>query len=159
MGRAGNGFLLRVGALAAGLAVLLLAGAGGRAQDPDLPKKAEKKKADPKAGPTFTPADEEKAKAELLEFNKAKSADAQRDLLRDFVKNKPRAKQAVQLAAKMQKAGKGKDRAFTFTGALLVAKAAHFVKEYDAAEYFYEYCSEVATGWRAARRCSTPSPG
>jgi Flp pilus assembly protein TadD len=144
MGRAGNGFLLRVGALAAGLAVLLLAGAGGRAQDPDLPKKAEKKAA-PKAGPTFTPAEEEKVKAELLEFNKAKSADAQRDLLRDFVKNKARAKQAVQLAAKMQKAGKGKDRAFTFTGALLVAKAAHFVKEYDTAEYFYEYCSEVAT--------------
>ncbi|MBN9522749.1 tetratricopeptide repeat protein [bacterium] len=139
MERAGNGFLLRFGALAAGLA-LLVAGAGGRAQDPDLPKKKAEKKAEPK-----TPANAEELKAELLEFNKAKTESAQRDALRAFVKDKARAKQGVTLAAKLQKAGKGTDRPFTFTGALLVGKAAHFVKDYDTAEYFYEFCAETAT--------------
>ena len=46
MGRAGHGFHIRFAALVAGLALL---SAGGRAQDPDLPKKVEKK-APPKAG-------------------------------------------------------------------------------------------------------------
>ncbi|HEX4611389.1 MAG TPA: tetratricopeptide repeat protein [Urbifossiella sp.] len=138
MGRADNGFLLRFGALAAGLA-LLLAGAGGRADDKTPPKPAEKKKATP------APVNEEELKAELLEFNKAKSDEARRDVLRSFTKDKTRAKAGVALAAKMQKAGKGKERAFTFTGALLVGKAAHVVREYDTAEYFYEYCAEAAT--------------
>jgi tetratricopeptide (TPR) repeat protein len=138
MERAGHGFLIRFAALAAGLALL---SAGGRAQDPDLPKKVEKKAA-PKAG---APVNEEELKAELLEFNKAKTDQARTDALRAFVKDKGRAKQGVLLAAKMQKAGKGKDRPFTYTGALVVGRAAHFVKEYDTAEYFYEFCAEAAT--------------
>jgi tetratricopeptide (TPR) repeat protein len=45
----------------------------------------------------------------------------------------------------MQKAGKGKDRPFTYTGAIVVGRAAHYVKDYDTAEYFYEFCAEAAT--------------
>jgi tetratricopeptide (TPR) repeat protein len=144
MGRAGNGLLLRVGALATGLAVVL-AGAGGRAQDRTTPadKKIEKKADKAKAAPA--PANEDELKTELLEFNRAKTDDARRDVLRAFVKDKARARQGVKLAAKMQKAGKGKDRPFTFTGALVVGKAAHYLKEYDTAEYFYEFCAETAT--------------
>ena len=138
MVRAGHGFLIRFGVLAAALVVL---SAGGRAQDPDLPKKVEKKAA-PKA---LAPADEEALKAELLDFNKAKTDAARTDALRAFIKDKAKAKQGVQLAAKMQKAGKGKERAFTFNGALVVGRAALIVKEYDTAEYFYEYCVEAAT--------------
>lgn len=137
MERAGHGFFLRLAALAAGLA---LVAAGGRAQDPDLPKKKVEKKAQAPA-----PANPDELKAELLEFNKAKTESAQRDVLRAFVKDKARAKQGVALAAKLQKAGKGTERPFTFTGSLLVGKAAHFVKDYDTAEYFYEFCAETAT--------------
>lgn len=138
MGRAGHGFLIRFGLLVVGMALL---SAGGRAQDPDLPKKVEKK-ATPKGG---APVDEEALKAEMLEFNKAKTDAARLDVLRAFVKDKAKAKQGVQLAAKMQKAGKGKERPFTFNGALVVGRAAHYVKDYDTAEYFYEFCAEAAT--------------
>jgi tetratricopeptide (TPR) repeat protein len=138
MERAGHGFLIRFAALAAGLALL---SAGGRAQDPDLPKKVEKK-APPKAA---APVDVDALKAEMLEFNKAKTDAARTDALRAFVKDRAKAKQGVQLAAKMQKAGKGKERAFTFNGALVVGRAAHIVKDYDTAEYFYEFCVEAAT--------------
>ncbi|HYH66079.1 MAG TPA: tetratricopeptide repeat protein [Urbifossiella sp.] len=138
MERAGHGFLIRFAALAAGLALL---SAGGRAQDPELPKKVEKK-APPKAA---GPVDEEALKAELLDFNKAKTDAARTDALRAFIKDKAKAKQGVQLAAKMQKAGKGKERAFTFNGALVVGRAAHIIKDYDTAEYFYEFCAEAAT--------------
>lgn len=138
MGRAGHGFLIRFTFLAAALAVLAV---GGRAQDPDLPKKVEKK-APPKAG---APVDEEALKAELLDFNKAKTDMARTDALRAFVKDKNKAKQGVALAAKMQKAGKGKERAFTFNGALVIGRAAHYLKDYPNAEYFYEFCAEAAT--------------
>jgi tetratricopeptide (TPR) repeat protein len=147
MGRAGSRFLLRAGALGLGLA-LVLAGAGGRAQDKETPKAG--KTDAPKAGKTDAPkkgppATEEELKTELLALNTAKTEAAQREKLREFVKDKGRAKQAVALAAKMQKAGKGKDRPFAYTGALLVGKAAHYVKDYDTAEYFYEFCAEAAT--------------
>lgn len=142
MGRPGHGFLLRAGALAALLAVVA---GGGRADEKDTPKKVEKAAEPKKAAPAPAPVDEDKLKAELLAFNTAKTPDAQRVALRDFVKDKAKAKTGVALAAKLQKAGKGKDRPFTFTGGLLVGKAAHYVKDYDTAEYFYEFCAEAAT--------------
>src|SRR5262249_39356416 len=40
---------------------------------------------------------------------------------------------------------KGKENPFNFNGAILVAKAAHYLKRYDIAEPFYEYLIENAT--------------
>jgi tetratricopeptide (TPR) repeat protein len=135
MGRAGIGFLLRVGAFAAGLAVVA-GGPAGRAQ-PDTPAKPDAKK----------PADgsDEALKEELLKFNRVASDEAQRARLLAFVKDKDRATKGIALAVKMQKEAKGKDKPFNFSGALTLGKAAHFLKQYDAAEYFYEYCAEAAT--------------
>lgn len=129
MTRAGIGFLLRGGALAAALVVVLGAG-GGRAQDKTAPKKA--------------PTDDE-LKEKLTAFNSAKTESAQLEMLRAFVKDKAAAKRGVALAAKMHKDAKAKDRPFTYNGAIVVAKAAHYVKDYAAAEVFYEFCADTAT--------------
>jgi tetratricopeptide (TPR) repeat protein len=130
MTRAGIGFLLRAGALAAALVVVLGSNAG-RAQNAGPAKKA-------------APTDDQ-LKEQLLAFNTAKTDAAQLEKLRAFVKDKAAAKRGVALAARMQKDAKGADRPFTYTGALMVAKAAHFVRDYPTAETFYDYCADTAT--------------
>jgi tetratricopeptide (TPR) repeat protein len=126
----GNGKILRVGAFAFGLA---LAGSAlsGRADDakPNVKKPAE-------AGDAMTD--------ELLKLNRATGKEAQKKALLAFVKDKAKAKKAVTLAEKMQKDAKGKDRPFNFGASMILGRAAHFVKEYDAAEYFLTQCTEAA---------------
>ena len=123
MGRAKFGFLLRFGAFALGLAVA----AGGPAARGEDAKPGD---------PALT--------EEMLKFNRASGDDAQRTKLLAFVKDKDRAKKGVALAVKMQKDAPGKDKPFNYSGAMVVGKAAHFLKQYDAAEYFYEYAAESA---------------
>jgi len=133
MGQASFGFLLRVGAFAVGVAVVA-GGPAGRADD----AKPATEKAAPAAG-------DEALKEELLKLNRATTEDAQKAELRDFAKDKAKAKRAVVLAVKMQKAAKGKDKPFHFSASIILARVAHFVKNYDAAEYFYDYCAQNAT--------------
>lgn len=132
MGQAGYKFLLRVGAFAFGVAVVA-GGVGGRADD--------EKPATEKAAPAGDGA----LKEELLKLNRATTEDAQKARLREFGKDKEKAKKAVALAVKMQKDAKGKDKPFHFAASIILARVAHFVKNYDAAEYFYDYCAENAT--------------
>lgn len=132
MGRANVSFLLRVGALAAGLAFA----AGGPVGQADE-KKPEAKKAADKG--------DDALKDELLKLNRATGEDAQRTKLLALVKDKEHAKKGVALALKMQKEAKEKDRPFNFSGALIVGKAAHYLKDYPAAEYFLTHCVDVAT--------------
>jgi len=133
MGQASFGFLLRVGAFAVGVAVVA-GGPAGRADD----AKPATEKAAPAAG-------DEALKEELLKHNRATTEDAQKAELRDFAKDKAKAKRAVVLAVRMQKAAKGKDKPFHFSASIILARVAHFVKNYDAAEYFYDYCAQNAT--------------
>jgi tetratricopeptide (TPR) repeat protein len=85
-------------------------------------------------------------KEELLGLNRITAEEAQRTKLIAFVKDKEKAKQKVAIALKMQKAAaKETDRPFNFSASMILAKAAHFVKNYDAAEYFYSQCAESAT--------------
>ncbi|MDB5313903.1 MAG: Tetratricopeptide repeat protein [Gemmataceae bacterium] len=132
MGRAGIGFLFRVGAFAVGVAVL----AGGLTGRADDAKPGTKKAAD---------AGDEALKEDLLKLNRASDEDAQRAKLVAFVKDKERAKKGIALAVKLQKEAKGKDKPFNFTASMILGRAARFVKDYKAAEYFYEHGAEAAT--------------
>ena len=131
MGRVGKGPILRIAAFAFGLALTGLA-FNGRADDakPDVKKPA---------------AGADALKDELLTFNRATGEDAQRLKLIAFVKDKEKAKMGVALALKLQKDAKPKDRPFNFGASMIVARAAHFVKDYDTSEYFYTQCAEAAT--------------
>ena len=125
MGRSGIGYILRAGALAFGLSLAILP--AGRGDDDT------KKSDDP-------------VKDELLALNRATSEDGQRTKLLAFVKDKTAAKKKVTVAVKMQKDAKNvKDRPFNFAASIILGRAAHFIKEYDTAEYFYNQCIESAT--------------
>ncbi|AMV27969.1 Tetratricopeptide repeat protein [Gemmata sp. SH-PL17] len=82
---------------------------------------------------------------ELLKLNSVTGEDAQRDKLVALAKDKEKTKKLVAEAGKMLKEAKGKENPFNFNGALMVARLAHFNKQYEVAEPFYEYLVESAT--------------
>ena len=93
-------------------------------------------------------ADDEKVDPEreaLLKLNTVTGEDAQKAKLVALAKDKDKAKKAVALAVKMNKEAKGKDKPFNFNATIMLARVAYFVKEYDAAETFYEDGIEAAT--------------
>jgi tetratricopeptide (TPR) repeat protein len=125
MAKASLGWLLRIGAVAVGLAVLVPA---GRADD---------KKAD-------QPVDDA-LKDELLKLNRVTEDDAQLAKLRELVKDKEAGKRKVAAAARMMKAADKEKPPFNFGASLILAKAAHYLKDYDAAKVFYDHCAAAAT--------------
>ena len=130
MGRA-TSKLLQIGAFALGLSIFA-AGFSGRADDA-------------KSAASKAQATDEGLKEQLLKLNRVDTEEAQTAKLRDLVKDKDRAKKAVTLAARMQKAEKGRDKPFDFGASIILARAAHIVKDYPTAEYFYTHCAETAT--------------
>ena len=92
-------------------------------------------------------ADEEKnpLREELLKLNSVTGDDAQKDKLRALIKDKEKAKKLAVEAGKMLKEAKGKENPFNYNGGLIVAKLAHFTKQYDVAEPLYEHLIETAT--------------
>lgn len=117
-----------VASLVVGLA--LLAGAGGvTGQDKDK-KDSEK---------------ENPLQAELLKLNGASTEDAQNAKLRAFLKDREKAKKSIGEAVKMMKAAKDGEKPFNLNGTTILARAAHIVHEYDAAERFYEHQVDLST--------------
>ncbi|WP_148087918.1 tetratricopeptide repeat protein [Gemmata obscuriglobus] len=96
-------------------------------------------------GPVRAADDNKELREELLKLNSITDKDAQRDKLRALAKDKDKAKKLVTEAGKMLKEAKGKDNPFNFNGGLIVARLAHFNKQYDIAEPFYEALVENAT--------------
>jgi tetratricopeptide (TPR) repeat protein len=99
------------------------------------------------AGGAGSRADEEKnpLRAELLKLNQATTEETQTAKLRNLVKDRMKAKLAVAEAAKMMKEAKDKDeKPFNYNGTLILGRAAHILREFDAAEKFYEHLAEVA---------------
>ncbi len=93
-------------------------------------------------------ADDEKKdplRAELLKLNSVTGDDAQRTKLIALTKDKDKAKKLVTEAGKMLKESKGKENPFNFNGGMMVARLAHFNKQYEVAEPFYEFLIEAAT--------------
>jgi tetratricopeptide (TPR) repeat protein len=64
--------------------------------------------------------------------------------LKALFKDKPGTTKLVQAAYKMQKAAKEDEKPFRYFSTLVLAKAAHNLKEFDAAEAFYKACSDIA---------------
>ena len=116
-----HGWTPTFGALAVGL--LLAAGAVSRADDEKLDPEREA----------------------LLKLNTITGEDAQKAKLLALAKDKDKAKKAVALAVKMNKEAKGKDKPFNYNATFMLARVAHFVKDYGAAETFYDDAIEAAT--------------
>ena len=127
MATAGFGRTLLAVAAAAGLML-----AGGF--NPVL--RADDKKADPKG--------DDAVKDELLKLNRITEEPAMLAKLRELVKDKEKGKQAVAAAVKMMKAAE-KEKPFNYSAALVLAKAAHFLKDYGSAKLFYDHCIAAAT--------------
>lgn len=125
MGRVGTGRIFGR-AFALGLAVAICATAG-RSDD--------KKAAD----------SNDALKEEILKLNRKTGDEAQKETLLALAKNKAKAKKMVALAYQMQKEAKPKDRPLHYTGSVLIARIANYVKNYEAAEYFYEQCVKTAS--------------
>lgn len=111
---------LRIGILAAGL-VLLANGARVQADEK-----------------------ESSLKAELLKLNDATTEELQLAKLRALIKDRAKAKKAVEEAAKMMKDAKGDEKPFKYNGCLILGRAAHILKMYDIAERFYERQLDLA---------------
>lgn len=83
----------------------------------------------------------EKAKKLNSETKTLEDADAK---LKALNKDKPGTGKLVKAAAKLQKAAKEDEKPFRYFATLVLAKAAHSVKDYDSAEIFYKACSDIA---------------
>jgi tetratricopeptide (TPR) repeat protein len=81
---------------------------------------------------------------ELLELNRPRAQALQRAWLLAFIKDRERAKKGIALAVKMQKEAKA-DRSFNFSASIILGRTAHFLKENDAASFFYEHCVKTAS--------------
>lgn len=134
-------------ALAVGALALLLGGAAGRADD----EKTDDKKQEKKGGNAL--------RQELLKLNSVTGEDAIKDKLVSLAKDKEKAKKLVAEAGRMVKEAKGKENPFNFNGALMVARLAHFTKQYDVAEPFYEYLVESATKLKSGTKIVTAYEG
>lgn len=88
---------------------------------------------------------------ELLKLNSVTGEEAQQKKLRALIKDREKAKQLVAEAGKMLKEPKGKEN-FKYNGALIVARMAHIVKQYDVAEPLYEHLVETATKLKSGEK-------
>ncbi len=92
------------------------------------------------------PADEkDPLKDELLKLNSYSKEEDQTKQLRVLMKDRKKAKELVVYAAKMMKEAKGDEKPFNYNGSLILARAAHILKQFDIAEKFYERQLELAT--------------
>jgi tetratricopeptide (TPR) repeat protein len=135
MVKAGMRWVLRAGAVLC--VAVLLNGAVGRADD---------EKKDP-------------LREELLKLNSITGEEAQRTKLIALAKDKEKAKKLVAEAGKMIKEAKGKENPFNYNGALMVARLAHFVKQFDVAEPLYEHLIETATKLKSGSKMVTAYEG
>lgn len=95
----------------------------------------------------FAPAQDDKPDPEreaLLKLNTVTGEDAQKAKLLALVKDKDKAKKAVELAVKMNKEAKGKDKPFNYNASFMLARVAHYTKVFDAAETFYDDAIDAA---------------
>jgi tetratricopeptide (TPR) repeat protein len=97
----------------------------------------------PAAPSPSTPSDKQ-LKEQALALNKLTDTDAMQEKLTALLKNKDATKKLVQAAAAMQKENP-KDSPFNVNAAIILAKAAHNVKNYDAAERFYELAANESS--------------
>jgi tetratricopeptide (TPR) repeat protein len=88
---------------------------------------------------------EDPMRAELLKLNQASTEETQTAQLRALVKDREKAKKAVVEAVKMMKEAKGEEKPFNLNGTTIIARVAHIVHDYDAADRFYDLQLDLAT--------------
>lgn len=103
------------------------------------------------AAPAAPPTDDE-LKAAALKLNDLTDLDAMEAKLKELVKDKESAKKLVKVALKMQKDAGEKESPFKFNAGIVLAKVAHNVKDYDASEEFYRYCTDSATKLKSGKK-------
>src|SRR5205823_6850855 len=91
-------------------------------------------------------------KATALKLNDLTDTKAMEARLREFLKDKEAAKKLVKAAEAMQKDANEKEPPFKFNAALVLAKVAHSVKDYGAAEAFYKFCADNATKLKSGQK-------
>src|SRR5688500_4932777 len=88
---------------------------------------------------------EAELKEKALKINKEtttlEAADAR---LKELLKDKKAAATLVKVAAKVQKEAKEGEKPFRFYAGLVLGKAAENVKNYEAADLFYTFCTDNA---------------
>ena len=97
-------------------------------------------------GPARADDKKDPARDELLKLNSAGTEEVQTAKLRALLKDRAKAKELVAEAAKMMKETKeGEDKPFNLNGSTILGRAAHVLKQYDAAEKFYGHQLELAS--------------
>jgi tetratricopeptide (TPR) repeat protein len=96
------------------------------------------------AAPDAGKPSDKQLKEQALALNKLTDTDAMQDKLTALLKDQAATKKLVQVAAAMQKENP-KDSPFNVNAAIILAKAAHNVKNYDAAERFYELAANESS--------------
>lgn len=94
--------------------------------------------------PAAPPTDDD-LKATAIKLNELTDTDAMQAKLSELLKDKDAAKRLVRVAVKAQRTAAEKEAPYKFNAAFVLAKVAHNVKDYDAAETFYEFCADSAT--------------
>lgn len=88
---------------------------------------------------------EAELKERALKLNReATNEDAANSRLRELNKDKENTPKLVRVAAQVLQEAKEGQKPFRFYPALVLAKAAHQAREYDAAEAFYQFCADTA---------------
>ena len=87
-------------------------------------------------------ADDEALRDKALKLNDITGTAPLEGELRLLLKDEAGTKKLVETAVKM---AKEKDQPFNYTGAFILARAAHFVKDFEAAQVFYEIAKKTAT--------------
>jgi len=92
----------------------------------------------------FAPAaDDDKLKEQALKLNDLATPEKMQEKLVALNKDKEGTKALIKAALKAHEAAPDKEKPYKFPASIILAKAAHILKEYDAAETFYK--SAVAT--------------
>jgi tetratricopeptide (TPR) repeat protein len=104
------------------------------------------------AAPAPAGPSDDQLKEKALKLNELTNDDAMQGRLLELLKNKDEAKRLVAAAAKVQKAAADKESPFKFNAALVLAKLAHNVKDYDSSEAFYKVCADSASKLKSGKR-------
>jgi tetratricopeptide (TPR) repeat protein len=94
-------------------------------------------------------AAEDSVREKALKLNDVTGQDALQGKLLELVKDKPGLKKLIAEAAKM---AKEKEQPFNYNGAYILARAAHFTKEYDTSLEFYKICQADADKLKSVQK-------
>lgn len=97
------------------------------------------------AAPVPSGPSDDQLKTKALKLNDLTNTDAMQDRLTELLKDQDAAKRMVKIAAGLQRDADSKDKPFKLNATIVLAKVAHNVKDYDAAELFYDSAAQSAT--------------